>query len=94
MAAILLEPSEAFAHRHDESSYTLHIYGSVEFSTGAATHLMQQGEKFFVPPNTPHTIKNVGSSVARVDCLHGPEPHPTADRLAQVKPSIDIADND
>jgi len=78
MAIISLEPSESFEHYHAAPSRTIHLEGDIEFDCAGTRHRMQQGEIVEVAANTTHTITNVGTGLAHINCVgtsggnHGP----------------------
>jgi len=77
MAIISLEPNESFEHYHGAPSRTIHLDGEIEFAFGDTRRRMRPGETIEVAANITHTMRNVGTGPARVNCVgtsgqHGP----------------------
>ena len=69
MAIISLEPNESFEHYHGASSRTIHLDGEIEFAFGDTRRRMAEGETIEVAANVTHTMTNVGTGIARVNCV-------------------------
>ena len=48
------------------------LEGEVEFVLGDKKQVVKQGEKVEIPPNTPHTFKNIGDGWLRMRDTHQP----------------------
>jgi quercetin dioxygenase-like cupin family protein len=70
MAIILLEKEETFEHFHSHSSQTILREGRARMTMNGRTRDLQPGVAVEVPPNTSHTLVNVGDTTAVVACLH------------------------
>lgn len=69
MAIISLEPNESFEHYHGALSRTIHLDGEIEFAFGDTRRLMSVGETIEVAAHITHTMTNVGTGIARVNCI-------------------------
>lgn len=69
MATIGLDPGERFEHTHTGPSTTYLISGDVEVQLGDLTIPLTTAP-LAIPPNTPHTMINVGPAKAFVGCGH------------------------
>jgi len=69
MAIISLEPNESFEHYHDTPSRTIYLDGEIEFAFGDTRRLMSVGETIEVAAHITHTMTNVGTGIARVNCI-------------------------
>lgn len=69
MAIISLEPNESFEHYHGAPSRTIHLDGEIEFAFGDTRRRMREGETIEVAANITHTMRNVGTGTARVNCV-------------------------
>jgi len=70
MARITLDPGEIFEHYHGSESVTEHISGRLQLQTETEERPLAHGESYKVPPNTRHTLVNVGDEPATVACWH------------------------
>ena len=70
-------------HRHAEPEVYYVVSGEAECSIGEETFIARAGTVMHTPPNTPHRLRNIGSTVfvalsfcwapgGRVEVLHGP----------------------
>ena len=69
MAIISLEPNESFEHYHSAPSRTIHLDGEIEFEATGIHRRLRRGEIIDVAGNTLHVITNVGTGLARVNCV-------------------------
>lgn len=60
-------------HYHKKHAEAFHVLdGQVEWTVGGETHLMSAGDTVFIPPNTIHGVKVVGTGNARLVMLYEP----------------------
>ena len=60
-------------HLHPRQHETYDVLeGEVEFVLGDKKQVVKQGEKVEIPPNTPHTFKNIGDGWLRMRDTHQP----------------------
>ena len=59
-----------FHARHSEVFYV--VSGQIEWTVNGETHVMGPGDTVFIPPNTPHAVKNVGGREAHMLMLYEP----------------------
>jgi mannose-6-phosphate isomerase-like protein (cupin superfamily) len=76
MAAIILDPGEVFEHCHATESSTQLRRGKVLFRYGDNVLRLRAGQSLAIPGGVPHTLENVGSGKAYVECYHGPTTGP------------------
>jgi mannose-6-phosphate isomerase-like protein (cupin superfamily) len=70
MAVITLKPGERFAHSHDVVSTTRLVTGNVDLTVGDVT-VRLTAVPISVPAATVHTVHNVGTKIAKVECDYG-----------------------
>lgn len=71
MARIILDPGEEFEHYHTDESLTRLVSGRVTLTCEGQSRELCRNEAVCVPAGAAHTIVNIGSTRARVDCSHG-----------------------
>lgn len=60
-------------HFHKTHAETFHVIsGQVEWTVGGETHVMNAGDTVFIPPNTIHSVKVVGTVPVKMMMLYDP----------------------
>jgi mannose-6-phosphate isomerase-like protein (cupin superfamily) len=74
---LTLAPGEVFEHTHQYDSTTTLLKGSVEVVVDGVRTALARGVATPIPARVPHTMVNVGRSVAVLECVHEQREPPT-----------------
>ncbi len=66
------EGSEVTKHSHPHEQGGIVLFGALEFTIGAETKVLREGDSYIIPPNVPHSVKVVEGPARALDIFSPP----------------------